>query len=142
MARGLPKSFKKSLWIFHINTGSCNGCDIEIVAALTPRYDLERFGIQLVGSIRHADVLLVTGMVGKKVVDRVKRLYEQVPKPCFIVAVGGCACSEGIFRDSYNACGPIDKILPVNAYIPGCPPKPEAIIMGIVKLVKALKGEK
>lgn len=136
------KALTKSIWVFHAACSVCNNCDIEILDTLTPRYDLERFGIQLVGSVRHADALLVTGAVNKKIVDRIKRLYEQAPKPCVVVAVGNCACSEIMFRDSYNTCGPIDKIIPVDAYIPGCPPKPEAMIMGIVKLVKALRGEK
>lgn len=136
------KALTKSIWVFHAACSPCNNCDIEILDALTPRYDLERFGIQLVGSVRHADALLVTGAVNKKVADRIKRLYEQAPKPCVVVAIGNCACSEIMFRDSYNTCGPIDKIIPVNAYIPGCPPKPEALIMGVVKLIKALRGEK
>jgi Ni,Fe-hydrogenase III small subunit len=135
------KALTKSIWVFHAACSPCNNCDIEIMDALTPRYDLERFGIQLVGSVRHADALLVTGAVSKKIVDRLKRLYEHAPKPCMVVAVGNCACSETMFRDSYNTCGPVDKIIPVNAYIPGCPPKPEAMISGVVKLVKALRGE-
>ncbi|MFH0948802.1 MAG: NADH-quinone oxidoreductase subunit NuoB [Elusimicrobiota bacterium] len=133
------KALTKSIWVFHAACSPCNNCDIEILDALTPRYDLERFGIQLVGSVRHADALLVTGAVNKKIVDKIKRIYEQAPKPCVVIAVGSCACSEIMFRDSYNTCGPIDKIIPVNIYIPGCPPKPEAMIMGIVKLIKALK---
>ena len=136
------KALTKSIWVFHAACSPCNNCDIEILDLLTPRYDVERFGIQLVGSVRHADALLVTGAVNKKIVDRLKRLYEQAPKPCVVVAVGNCACSEIMFRDSYNTCGPLDKIIPVNAYIPGWPPKPEAMIMGIVKLIKALRGEK
>ena len=135
------KALTKSIWVFHAACSPCNNCDIEILDALTPRYDLERFGIQLVGSVRHADALLVTGAVNKKIVDRIKRLYEQAPKPCVVVAVGNCACSEIMFRDSYNTCGPLDKIIPVNAYIPGCPPKPEAMILGVVKLIKALREE-
>lgn len=136
------KALTKSIWVFHAACSPCNNCDIEILDALTPRFDLERFGIQLVGSVRHADALLVTGAVNKKVVDRIKRIYEEAPKPCVVIAVGNCACSETMFRDSYNICGPIDKIIPVNAYIPGCPPKPEAMIMGVVKLIKALRGKK
>lgn len=135
------KALTKSLFVYHAACSPCNNCDIEILASVTPRFDLERFGIQLVGSARHADVLLVTGAVNKKVVHRIKQLYEQVPKPCLVVAVGGCACSEIMFRDSYNTCGPLDKIIPVDAYIPGCPPKPEAIIAGIVKLVKAVSSK-
>ncbi len=135
------KSLTKSLWVFHFASGPCNNCDIEILDALTPKYDLERFGILLVGSIRHADVLLVTGMITRKGAERLKRLYEQATKPCLVVAVGSCACSMSIFKDSYNAGGPVDSIVAVNAYIPGCPPKPEAMIMGVVKLVKSLTGK-
>ena len=127
----------KSLNVFHAACSPCNNCDIEILDAITPRHDIERFGIQLVGSIRHADVLLVTGAVNKKVVHRIKKLYEQAPKPILVIAVGGCACSEIMFRDSYNTCGPLDKIIPVDLYIPGCPPKPEAMIAGVVKLIQA-----
>ena len=131
----------KSLWVFHLATGSCNNCDIEILDLLTPRFDVERFGILLVGSIRHADVLLVTGAVSRKAASRLKRLYEQAPKPCLVVAIGSCALGQGIFKGSYNMPQPVDKYIPVDAYIPGCPPKPEAMIMGIVKLIKKLKGE-
>ena len=133
------KALTKSIWVFHFASAPCNNCDIEILDALTPKFDLERFGILLVGSIRHADVMLVTGAVSHKGGVRLKRLYEQASKPCLVVAVGACACSMTIFRDSYNMAGPVDKIVPVHAYIPGCPPKPEALIMGVVKLIKALK---
>ncbi|MDI6839649.1 MAG: NADH-quinone oxidoreductase subunit B family protein [bacterium] len=131
-------ALKKSIWVFHVSSGSCNNCDIEILDALTPRYDLERFGIRLVGSARHADVLLVVGALNLKAKERVLRIYEQTPKPCLVIAVGSCACSGGIFCGSYNIVGPYDKYLPVAAYIPGCPPKPEAIIMGIVKVLSKL----
>lgn len=131
----------KSPWVFHICTGSCNNCDIEILDLLTPRFDLERFGILLVGSIRHADVLLVTGAVSRKAAPRLKKLYEQAPKPCLVVAIGSCALGQGIFKGSYNMPQPVDKYIPVDAYIPGCPPKPEAMIMGIVKLLNKLKGK-
>ena len=129
----------KSLYVFHTACSPCNNCDIEILDLLTPRFDIERLGMQLVGSPRHADVLLVTGAVNKKVVSRLKTLYEQTPKPCLVVAIGGCACSEIMFRDSYNTCGPLDKILPVDVYIPGCPPRPEAMIAGLTKLIARLK---
>ncbi len=131
----------KSIWVFHAACSPCNNCDIEILDALTPRHDLERFGIQLVGSVRHADALLVTGSVNRKIAPKLKRLYEQAPKPCVVIAVGGCACSMIMFKDSYNSAGPVDKIIPVDAYVPGCPPKPEAMIMAVVKLVKKLKGQ-
>ena len=133
------KALAKSIWVFHVSAGSCNNCDIEILDCLTPRFDIERFGIQLIGSVRHADVLLITGAMNRKSVPRMKKIYEQAPKPCFVVAVGICACSQHMFRDSYNVAEPLDKILPVDLYIPGCPPKPEAIISGIVKLVEKYK---
>jgi Ni,Fe-hydrogenase III small subunit len=131
----------KSLFVFHTACSPCNNCDIEILDLLTPRFDIERLGMQLVGSPRHADVLLVTGAVNKKIVSRLKRLYEQVPKPCLVVAIGGCACSEIMFRDSYNTCGPLDKIIPVDVYIPGCPPRPEAMIAGLTKLIEKVKSQ-
>ena len=133
------KALLKSPWVFHLATSPCNNCDIEILDCLTPKYDLERFGIVLVGSIRHADVLLVTGVPNSKTAEKIKRLYEQASKPCLVVAIGTCACGRGIFKDSYNSPCPVDELVPVNAYIPGCPPKPEAIIMGVVKLIEKLK---
>ncbi|MFH1609425.1 MAG: NADH-quinone oxidoreductase subunit B family protein [Candidatus Bipolaricaulota bacterium] len=139
-------SFKRALWVFHVTTGSCNGCDIEIVAALTPRYDVERFGIRLVGSPRHADVLLVTGPVTRPMAERLKRVYEQTPDPKVVVVVGGCGATSGVFYDSYNVAGPVDQIVPVAVYVPGCPPRPEAIIHGVVtavaKLEQAVAGAK
>jgi len=135
------KALTKSIWAFHVSAGSCNNCDIEILDCLTPRFDIERFGIQLIGSVRHADVLLITGAMNRKSVPLMKRIYEQAPKPVFVVAVGICACSQNMFKDSYNVCEPLDKILPVDVYIPGCPPKPEAIISGIVKMVNKFKDK-
>ncbi len=111
-----------SPWAIHYNSGSCNGCDIEILATLTPRYDLERFGVKLQGSPRHADVLICTGPVTLQSRDRLKRIYEQMPEPKFVVAVGACAISGGAFQGCYNVVGHIDEVIPVNAYIPGCPP--------------------
>ena len=132
-------SFKRALWVFHVPTGSCNGCDIEIVAALTPRYDVERFGIRLVGTPRHADVLLVTGAVTRPMAERLRRIYEQTPDPKAVVVVGGCGSTSGVFYESYNIVGPVDKIIPVDVYVPGCPPRPEAIIDGVVKAVAKLE---
>jgi len=128
-------SFKKSLWVFHLSAGSCNNCDIEILDLLTPRYDVERFGMKLVGSIRHADVLLVTGIITKKTKARVLEVYEQAPKPIIVIAIGACPCTGGIFASGYNFAGPLDKVIPVDAYIPGCPPKPEAMLAGVMKLL-------
>ncbi len=133
------KALKISLWVFHFSGGSCNNCDIELLDCLTPRYDLERFGIKLIGSIRHADVLMVTGIITKQALPRLKRLYEQAPKPLIVIALGTCPCTGGIFAPSYNMAGPLDSIIPVDAYIPGCPPKPEAIIAAVVKLCQKLK---
>lgn len=128
-----------SPWAIHFNSGSCNGCDIEILATLTPRYDLERFGVKLQGSPRHADILICTGPVTRQARERLLRIYEQMPNPKFVVAVGSCAISGGAFQGCYNVVGHIDEVIPVNAYIPGCPPRPEAIIDGVVKLLQSLK---
>jgi len=127
-----------SPWVVHFNTGSCNGCDIEILAVLTPRYDLERFGVKLKGSPRHADVLICTGPVTRQARERLLQVYAQMHDPKFVVAVGSCALSGGAFRGCYNVMNGIDQVIPVNAYIPGCPPRPEAIIDGVVKLVQSL----
>jgi NADH-quinone oxidoreductase B subunit len=129
----------KSPWIIHFNSGACNACDIEILASLTPKYDLERFGIQLKGTPRHADVLICSGPVTLQTRDRLKRIYEQMAEPKFVVAVGTCACSGGVFQGCYCVGGGIDSIIPVSAYIPGCAVRPEAIIDGVVKLLGSLK---
>ncbi len=131
-----------SPWLVHYNSGSCNGCDIEILATLTPRYDLERLGIKLQGSPRHADVLVCTGPVTRQSRDRLRRVYEQMPEPKFVVAVGTCSISGGVFRGCYNILGGIDEAIPVDAYIPGCPPRPEAIIHGVVTLLKQLQPDR
>lgn len=131
-----------SPWVVHFNSGSCNGCDIEILATLTPRYDVERFGVRLEGSPRHADVLVCTGPVTRQQRERLQRIYEQMPEPRFVVAVGTCAISGGVFRDSYAVCNGIDSVIPVDVYVPGCPPRPEAVIDGIVKLLTSLKQAK
>ncbi len=132
----------KSPWVLHFNSGACNGCDIEIVALLTPKYDVERFGVKLEPSPRHADVLLVTGCVTQQCAERLKRVYDQMPQPKFVVAIGACACSGGVFEGNYNVLGGVDKVIPVTAYIPGCPPRPEAILDGVVKLLNALNPPK
>ena len=126
-------SFKRALWVYHLNASSCNGCDIEILAALTPRYDVERFGIVLVGSPRHADVLLVTGPVSRQMAPRLKLLYEQTPDPKAVIAIGSCGLEGGVFYESYNLVGPIDQFIAVDVYVPGCPPRPEAITEAVVK---------
>jgi NADH-quinone oxidoreductase B subunit len=129
----------KSPWIIHFNSGACNACDIEILAALTPRYDLERFGVLLKGTPRHADVLVCSGAVTLQIRDRLVRIYEQMAEPKFVVAVGTCASSGGVFKGCYGVCGGIDSVIPVSAYIPGCPVRPEAVIDGVVKLLAKIK---
>jgi NADH-quinone oxidoreductase B subunit len=126
-----------SPWAISFNSGSCNGCDIEVVALATPRYDLERLGVELRGSPRQADVLICTGPVTRQARDRLLRIYEQMPEPRLVMAVGSCGLSGGVFRGCYNVLGGIDQIIPVDVYVPGCPPRPEAIVHGILKLLEA-----
>jgi len=133
-------SFKRALWVYHLNTGSCNGCDIEIVAALTPRYDIERFGIKLVGSPRHADVLLVTGPVTRQMEPRLRRIYAQTPEPKVVMVIGNCGVEGDVFHESYNLVGPVDQVVPVDVYVHGCPPRPEAVVDGVVKAWLKLEG--
>jgi len=125
------RAFPKALWVYHTNCAACNGCDIEIINVLTPYYDAERFGIKLVGSPRHADVLLVTGGVSRQIAPALQRLYEATPDPKLVFAIGSCACGGDVFYDSYNMYGGVDKVIPVNFYVSGCPPRPEAILYGV-----------
>ena len=137
-------ALKKSPWVYHVALSPCNNCDIEILDVLTPRFDVERFGIKLVGSPRHADALLVSGAINRHVLPRFIELYKQTAKPCVVFAIGSCALSMTMFRHSYNTVGPLDKVVreidpnAIIAYVPGCLPKPEAIILGVVKALKAL----
>jgi membrane-bound hydrogenase subunit mbhJ len=130
---------RTSPWAVHFNSGSCNGCDIEILATLTPRYDLERLGVKLQGSPRHADILIVTGAVTRQSRDRLLRIYEQMSEPKHVVVVGSCGISGGVFGGCYNCLGGVDQVIPVDAYIPGCPPRPQAIIDGLVKLLRGVQ---
>jgi len=131
-------SRKKSPWILHLNSGACNACDIEIVAALTPRFDVERFGVLLKATPRHADVIIATGPATRQIKDRLIRIYEQTPEPKFVIAVGACAMSGCVYRGAYNVLGGIDQVLPVDVYVPGCPARPDAIVEGVVKLLGKL----
>jgi len=128
----------KSPWILHLNSGACNACDIEIVAALTPRFDVERFGILLKATPRHADVIIASGPVTRQIKDRIIRIYEQTPDPKFVIAVGACAMSGCVYRGAYNIMGGIDQVIPVDMYVPGCPARPDAIVDGVVKLLGKL----
>ncbi|MBM4141972.1 MAG: NADH-quinone oxidoreductase subunit NuoB [Lentisphaerae bacterium] len=134
------RALTRSLNVFHLGGSACNNCDIEILDALTPRYDVERFGLTLVGSVRHADLILLSGVFNTKAAIRARRIYEQAPKPVVVVAIGACACTGDIFRKSYNWDGPVDRYIPVDAYVAGCPPKPEAMLEAVVTLVKKLRG--
>ena len=129
----IEKSQVKSPWLVHYDCGSCNGCDIETLACLTPLYDVERFGVLNIGNPKHADVLVVTGTVNKRNKKVLKQIYDQMPSPKIIIAIGACGLSGGIFREAYNVVGGVDKVIPVDVYVPGCPSKPEAIIDGVVE---------
>ncbi len=131
LANLIKKAFPKSLWVYHCNSGACNGCDIEILNVLTPYYDIERFGMKLVASPRHADVMLVSGAVTRPTLPIVKKAYDAIPSPKLVFGIGSCAIGGGCWFDCYNVTGGADKAVPVNYYIPGCPPRPEAIIYGV-----------
>ncbi|MEM0044339.1 MAG: NADH-quinone oxidoreductase subunit B family protein [Sulfolobales archaeon] len=134
MARDNLRMIRKSPWVFHFNSGGCNGCDIEVVAAFTPKYDVERLGMTLTSSPKHADILVVTGPVTRQVVGSLKMIYDQMPEPKIVIAIGTCACSGGIFRGGYNVIGGVDKIIKNVICVPGCPPNPRAIYSVIKKL--------
>ena len=131
--------FKKSPWLIHYDGSSCNGCDIEVLACLTPLYDVERFGIINTGNPKHADIFLVTGSVNQQNVDIIRNIYHQMPEPKVVIAAGICACSGGIFAECYNVMGGIDKVIPVDVYVQGCAVRPEAIIDGVVKALGILE---
>ncbi len=132
----------KSPWILHYDATSCNGCDIEVLACLTPMYDVERFGIINTGNPKHADIFVITGSVNEQNREVVRNLYEQMPHPKVVVAVGICATSGGVFRECYNVAGGIDKIIPVDVYVPGCAARPESIIDGIVTALGILERKR
>lgn len=125
------KNIKNSFNVFRVDCGSCNGCEIEIFAAITPMWDPERFGFKLVASPRHADILLCTGPVTRQMYYPLLRAYEAMPDPKIVVALGACGSTGGIFHDAYSVWGGVDKIIPVDVYIPGCPPHPASIVHGL-----------
>jgi membrane-bound hydrogenase subunit mbhJ len=134
----MSSPIRKSPWIYHAHAGGCVGCDIELLACMGPRYDLERLGVKWVASPRYADILLVTGCVPLHTKPFLERVYAQTPEPKRVIAMGACGCSCGVFIDeeNYSIAGPVDRIIPVDVKIPGCPPKPEAIIDGIIKVMR------
>lgn len=122
----------KSPWIIHYDASSCNGCDIEVLACLTPLYDVERFGIINTGNPKHADIFLVTGSVNEQNITVLQQIYDQMLEPKVVIACGICATTGGVFKDCYNTLGGIDKAIPVDIYAPGCAVRPEAIIDAVV----------
>lgn len=132
-------AMKKSPWIIHYDGSSCNGCDIEVLACLTPVYDLERFGIINTGNPKHADIFLITGSINEQNREVVQNIYNQMPNPKVVVALGICATSGGVFAECYNVLGGVDKVLPVDVYVPGCAVRPESIIDGVVKSLDVLE---
>jgi Ni,Fe-hydrogenase III small subunit len=129
---------RRSPWLFHMNAGSCNGCDIELVACLTPRYDAEQLGVQMHGSPRHADILCVSGPVTHNTLQAVRTVYGQVYSPKAVVAIGSCAATTNVFAGSPTVEGPLEKHIPVDVYVPGCPPRPDALIQGIARAAQIL----
>jgi ech hydrogenase subunit C len=133
---------QKSPWVIHYDASSCNGCDIEVLACLTPGFDVERFGIINTGNPKHADIFLVTGSVNEQNRSVVRNIYDQMPEPKVVVALGICATSGGIFRECYNVAGGIDAVIPVDVYVPGCAVRPEAIIDGVVQALGILEAKR
>ena len=141
----IEESTVKSPWLFHINAGSCNGCDIELVSVLTPRFDAERLGFKLTGSPRHADIVVVTGPVTQQSLPRELRAIEQVPEPKSFVTKGSCPQSGNVFKGSYSIAGPLSKYVHVDVDVAGCAPRPEAVIDGLAlaaKLLAEKRGQK
>jgi Ni,Fe-hydrogenase III small subunit len=134
-------SVTKSPWLIHYDGSSCNGCDIEVLACLTPVYDVERFGIINTGNPKHADIFLITGGINKQNEEVVKQIYDQMPSPKVVVAVGICACTGGVFKECYNIKGGVDQVIPVDIYVPGCAARPQAIIDGVVKALDVLQNK-
>ncbi len=135
----IDRLLRRSLQVRHLDAGSCNGCDWEIQALLGPAYDLQRLGIDFVASPRHADCLLVTGSVTRNLTPAVRRTYEAMPAPGLVVAVGACACGGGVLQGSYCTAGGVAPVLPVDVFIPGCPPRPQALLQGLMVLLDRME---
>ena len=134
----IDKSMSKSPWVFHVNAGSCNGCDIEIVSVLTPRYDAERLGFRLTGTPRQADIVVVSGPITLQTRDRLVRTLKQVPEPFCVVSIGSCPRSGNVFKGSYAIDGPLEKYVHVDVSVGGCAPKPEAIVAALAQAAEIL----
>ena len=134
----IKKIFGRSLHIREVDAGSCNACEVEVTALSNPIYDIERFGLHIVASPRHADMLLVTGPVTRNMELALFKTYNATPEPKLVVAMGSCACNGGIFGETYASGGGVDKFIPVDVYIPGCPPRPQAVIFGLMVAVDKL----
>ncbi|SDQ12186.1 NADH-quinone oxidoreductase subunit B [Pseudovibrio sp. Tun.PSC04-5.I4] len=140
MLKNLLPSAARSPWLYRINAGSCNGCDVELATtALIPRYDVERLGCKYCGSPKHADIVLITGLMTRPLYDKVMRLYAEVPEPKVTVAVGICPVTGCVFADSYHVVGPVDKHIPIDINILGCPPRPQAIVSGLADAIELWK---
>ena len=138
LQKRIQKVLGRSLHIREVDAGSCNGCEVEIVGLGSPVYDIERFGIHFVASPRHADMLLVTGPVSRNMELALRKTYDATPEPRLVVAVGACGCSGGIFGRNYACLGGVDKVIPVDAYVPGCPPNPHALLHGVLTAIGRL----
>ena len=130
----VPASFRRALWVFFCNAGSCNGCDIENVAMVTPRYDVERFGFAPRASPRQSDVMIVAGTLTNKMAPALRKVYDQMSEPRWVLSMGSCANGGGYYHYSYSVVRGCDRIVPVDVYVPGCPPTAEALIYGIMQL--------
>ncbi len=132
---------RKSPWISLFNSGACNACDIEILAALTPRFDIERLGIVAKGSPRHADILLVTGPVTRKQGPRLRMVWEQMPDPKYVIAMGACGATGGVFRGLYHVLDGVESVIPVDVFVAGCPPRPDEIIDAVLRVLDLMKHD-
>ncbi|MFA5415385.1 MAG: NADH-quinone oxidoreductase subunit NuoB [Methanoregula sp.] len=131
----------RSPWITIFNSGGCNGCDIEVLACLIPRFDIERFGILAKGSPRHADILIVTGPATLKQASRLRRVWEQMPEPKYVIAIGACGAGGGVFHSLYHVSESVDAIIPVDVFVAGCPPRPDEVINAVVTCLGLLSGD-
>jgi NADH-quinone oxidoreductase B subunit len=132
---------RKSPWVLLFNSGACNACDIEFLSLVTPRFDVERLGILVKGTPRHADILVVTGPVTLKQAGRLRRIFDQMPEPKYVVALGACGAAGGVFQGLYHVLGGVDKVVPVDVWVSGCPPRPDEMVDGILKVLELMEED-